>query len=292
MGQYQREQYLAKKILEALKKSVALDPSATALPGSGTSQLISLRRSRPRPIRKVLFETYILAFIDRSGSMENEVPAIRGALAQVREFIRDRIYSGDQNKTNEFVLILNRSDERWLLWANSKIYFDPVERVAYFRFGNVAVTYSIAVDEPVSTSRTNAGDFVVPGVSNEQFTVPKKIIVLSYINESVPVYHGSAGAGAANPSSAFLADYQSFLAVWGERQFFKSVVYSVVPERLTASFDGFQEHLRNAIDGEAGYLNYPRKLNTLGFEYKLNVPSERPPETFFLDIQEILDAAT
>ena len=155
MPQYQREREIARKLVEALQRNTQIDYSPQQF-GSLSERLISLRRTRPRPIKELLFETYILAFIDRSGSMEGEVPAMLTALEQVRQFLLTKVYSGDEAKTNRYFTVINISDERWLAWSNTKIHFDSKAGIIYFRIGAAVRQKNI---EDLSPIRENYASF-------------------------------------------------------------------------------------------------------------------------------------
>lgn len=59
-------------------------------------------------------------FIDGSGSMNNEIAAITSAAEQLKVFIRDNVYSGNQSLADQYVRIQEMSLERWLEWMSQK----------------------------------------------------------------------------------------------------------------------------------------------------------------------------
>lgn len=69
-----------------------------------------------------LFDTYILCFLDTSGSMNNDLATIVAALEQLRDELKDRIY-GDQERTDKYFRIIEEPYENWLGWFA----FDPRE---------------------------------------------------------------------------------------------------------------------------------------------------------------------
>ena len=286
MPQYQQEREIARKLVEALQRDTQIDYSPQQF-GSSSERVISLRRIRPRPTKELLFETYILAFIDRSGSMEGEVPAMLTALERVRQFLLTKVYGGDEAKTNQYFTVINLHDERWLAWSNTKIYFDSKTGIIYFRIGEVVIQKNIENSDPI---RLNYIRFLSIFNILDLIETPEKAIILNYINESSPVYYGYSDISDVLPKDTYLKDYQDFIADYGKRSFFKGVVYSLSPSNIHTFFQQFQQHLQQAING-IGVYSYPLKLKDRGFEYRLSVPARRPAEDFLKDIQEILDEA-
>jgi len=74
-------------------------------------------------VREKLFSlrnVYIMPFIDRSGSMDEDVPAIEEMLTQLREEITKAVYGGDVEKAAKYLLpTLYDGSERFVLWMGS-----------------------------------------------------------------------------------------------------------------------------------------------------------------------------
>ena len=74
-------------------------------------------------IRQKLFtlrDTYILSFIDDSGSMAADIPAIETMLAQFRETINKTIYGGSEAKISQYFPPTQKmQDERFVRWMAS-----------------------------------------------------------------------------------------------------------------------------------------------------------------------------
>ena len=81
-------------------------------------------------IRQKLFtlrDTYILYYIDRSGSMDRDVPAITAMLEQFRAVIAETIYGGSEEKIAKYFPFdtapygeREPSDERFVLWMATR----------------------------------------------------------------------------------------------------------------------------------------------------------------------------
>jgi hypothetical protein len=61
-------------------------------------------------------ETYIFAFLDSSGSMNDELAAISDAMDTLKATLRDQIWGGDQDEADDHIRIIESGTERWLDW--------------------------------------------------------------------------------------------------------------------------------------------------------------------------------
>jgi hypothetical protein len=106
-----------------------------------------------------LLDTYIIAFIDTSGSMDAEIPAIENALNQLKTLLKKTIYQTQERVDKYFQIRLDGS-ENWLNFFS----FDP--RVDQETEANKAVilafineSYSVYHEVPRDVSQEPTSDF-------------------------------------------------------------------------------------------------------------------------------------
>jgi hypothetical protein len=100
----------------------------------------------------ILFDTYIIIFIDTSGSMDNEIASIISALNTLKEFLKIEIYK-TQERVDQYLQIRFDSSEYWLNWMS----VDPREnnsepnKVIILGFINESEPYYHSIPRNVST---------------------------------------------------------------------------------------------------------------------------------------------
>ncbi len=94
------------------------------------SQVIALdyRNHQPIPLLQEevssLIDTYICCFLDTSGSMDAELPAIREALAQLKEQLQEQIY-GTVERADQYFKVIDDGNEQWVNWFVHEPRQDP-----------------------------------------------------------------------------------------------------------------------------------------------------------------------
>ena len=61
-------------------------------------------------------ETYIVCFVDSSGSMNDSIPDIRVAINDLRDILRDQVWGGSEELTDYYFSKIELSNERWVDW--------------------------------------------------------------------------------------------------------------------------------------------------------------------------------
>ncbi len=99
---------------------------------------------------------------------------------------------------------------------------------------------------------------------------PDKVVILAWINESNPVYHGGSNN---SPTSQYQIDIARFVNSHSQREKFAAVIYAV--QFASTQFVSFQNHLIAAYEGTNGY-NPPLKEKSVTIRPDLlaNTPAE------------------
>jgi hypothetical protein len=84
-------------------------------------QLIPLPQEEEK---SALVDTYICCFLDTSGSMGDELPAIREALTQLKQQLQEQIY-GTTERADKYFKVIDNGSEQWVNWLASDYRQDP-----------------------------------------------------------------------------------------------------------------------------------------------------------------------
>ena len=103
-----------------------------------------------------------------------------------------------------------------------------------------------------------------------------KAVYLIWINEAQPTYHDSANY--TPPTADYEKDLSDFLASYDNRAKFRAIIYSIVFN--SSAYTAFQNHLKSAIDGDAGYNT---ALADYQFQIRLNIPENTSAEEYYQD---------
>lgn len=199
-------------------------------------------------------QTYIIAYIDRSGSMEDEVSFILQALEELKTPLKEQIYKTDE-KLEKYFQIKGKepvifpfpesvASEQWLYWFG----LDP----------------------------------------REKNTEPNRVVVLAFINESSPVYHDTPRVLSQEPTATFKEDLIFFKkAEYKKRKFFKGKVYSIKYPLNPKTEEAFSAHVADAMEAKGAYQGLS-KLTSLNCSYQLGLDAGTTAEFYLKDIKKLL----
>lgn len=221
-----------------------------------------------------LQDTYIIFYIDTSGSMGSQIPAIESMIANLKSNLQEKLYGNDPELTNQYVRVVYESNEQWLQWFNydaRKYKPEPDDNL------NLQL-----IDDPDLSEGTD------------------KHIIISFINESDPVYSDNDGIQNpiySIPTGEYIADYNSFINSFESndsgrsRDFFKGVVISVNYSDNPVENDfvkNFSLFLVTCINGLANYSSL-YLLKDFGITFRIDVSAEQTEETYLDLIYEYLE---
>lgn len=132
--------------------------------GPGVSDFTVTIHENPQPMevqatwQNFLDGLYFRFFIDTSGSMNHAIARIDEVIAELKAFLRDNVYGGNQDTADSYVVRLTRTNERWVQWFASPQSSELTKR--YFDIAFIDESHPIYYDNPRNTANEPRAAFV------------------------------------------------------------------------------------------------------------------------------------